>query len=117
MGQIYTTTAFLRTVQASLTPDNPNPQTESLVLITFDGFDPEITVLRFSERQTVTFELDMLSSTITNYFVAATSYFSLALSMLVRLLIAHVPMAFTGSRKELPISVKLYSTLGGIVGW
>ncbi len=43
------------------------------------------------------------------------SYCSRASSIFSRFLRAHDPRAFTGSRSELPISVRLYSTLGGIV--
>ena len=47
-------------------PDNPNPQTAPLVRISFNGFDPETTNLRFTEGQIITFELDTLDSTITS---------------------------------------------------
>ena len=49
------------------------------------------------------------------FLFAALSYFSRALSMLARLLRAHMPSALTGSRKDLPIEVSLYSTFGGMV--
>lgn len=46
-------------------PDRePDPATEPLVKISFDGYDPETTTLRFGEGQTVIFELDTLNSRI-----------------------------------------------------
>lgn len=54
-------------------PDNPNPQTEPLVRIAFDGFDPETTTLRFSEGQTVVFEIDSVDSTVTTASLSQTS--------------------------------------------
>lgn len=51
----------------------PTSQNAPLVKIAFDGFDPETTTLRFSEGQTVEFELDTLGSTITNASLSQTS--------------------------------------------
>lgn len=52
---------------------DPDPRTDPLVDIAFNGFDPETTVLRFSEGQTVTFEIDTLGSEITTASLVQTS--------------------------------------------
>jgi len=54
-------------------PPDPDPRTDPLVRISFNGFDPETTTLRFSEGETVTFELDTVDSTITSASLAQIS--------------------------------------------
>ena len=49
-------------------------------------------------------------------FFTVSSYSTRAASILARLFKAQCPNALTGSRKDWPIGVKLYSTFGGIVG-
>ena len=63
----------VRPLQSQPVEDNPNPQTAPLVNIKFEGYDPESTVLRFSEGQTVTFQLDPIGSTITNASLSQTT--------------------------------------------
>lgn len=63
----------VRPLTSATAEQNPNPQTAPLVRITFDGFDPETTTLRFGEGQTVIFELDTVNSTITNASLSQSS--------------------------------------------
>lgn len=63
----------VRPLQSTAPEQDPDPRTAPLVNISFDGFDPETTVLRFSEGQTVTFQLDTVGSSITNASLTQTS--------------------------------------------
>ena len=56
-----------------VTPTDPAPGSEPLVRITFQGYEPETTNLRFSEGETVTFELDSVGSSITSASLSQTS--------------------------------------------
>ena len=60
-------------LRSDLSLADDNPQTAPLVEISFNGFDPETTSLRFTEGETITFRVEMIGNGVETASLSQTS--------------------------------------------